>query len=95
MSKITQGANGMSCIRCGGSHAYACHYNGPRQHDYGKGRGMKCHDLATAEFCHECDRLFSEGSQGWASRWERSEEWLHWVMLTNIRRMVGGRLEAK
>lgn len=94
MSKITQGAKGSNCIRCGKPDAYACHYNGPRQHAYGKGRGKKCHDLASAEFCYECDQIFTEGSQitGCLNKWERSEEFHYWIMLTNIRRYKEGRL---
>ncbi|MBL4759622.1 MAG: hypothetical protein JKY80_02045 [Mariprofundaceae bacterium] len=97
MSNLTEASNGSSCILCGTSGAYSCHYNGKRQHSYGKGRGIKCHDLATAEFCYECDQRFSEGStdQIWATKWERSEEFLHWIMLTNIRRLENGILEVK
>jgi hypothetical protein len=95
MSKLTQSTKGKTCIRCGSPDAYSCHYNGPMQHAYGKGRGIKCHDIATAEFCHECDQRFSEGStfrEQWESRWERSEEFLHWIMMTNIRRIKDGDL---
>lgn len=92
MSKITKASNGSTCVRCGGDHAYSCHYNGPRQHDYGKGRGIKANDLATAELCQECDLIFIEGSkvENCANKWERSEEFLHLIMLTNIRRMENG-----
>lgn len=97
MSRLTQKAKGMSCIRCGGPDAYACHYNGPRQLIYGKGRGIKCNDLATAEFCHNCDEIFTEGSMSlpWLNKWERSEEFLHYVMLTNIRRLNNKVIEVK
>jgi len=92
MSKLTESARGKTCIRCGASGAYAAHYNGPRQHDYGKGRGIKAGDLASAEFCYDCDQVFTEGSvvPNCATSWERSEEFLHWIMLTNIRRRKGG-----
>lgn len=89
MSKLTQKSKGKTCIKCQRPNAYACHYNGPRQHDYGKGRGVKCNDLMTADFCHDCDQEFSEGSTNtrWANKWERSEEFLHYISLTNIRRL--------
>jgi len=91
VSKLTKSSNGSECIRCGAPDAYSCHYNGPRQHDYGKGRGIKCNDLATAEFCYACDQDFSEGSKPEGlTRWERSEAFLHWIMLTNIRRIENG-----
>lgn len=92
MSKITKASKGSTCINCGGGHAYSCHYNGPRQHDYGKGRGIKANDLATAEFCYDCDQMFGEGSTNkmWLNKWERSEHFLHLIMLTNIRRIENG-----
>ena len=92
MSKITESAKGQSCIKCNAPDAFAAHYNGPRQHSYGKGRGRKCHDLASAEFCHRCDQEFTEGSQDdrWMNKWERSEEFLFYVTLTNIRRFEEG-----
>ena len=94
MSKLTDSAKGKTCIKCNAPDAYACHYNGPRQHDFGKGRGRKCHDLMTAEFCHKCDQLFTEGSTSslWANKWERSEDFLFWIGMTNIRRYEEGRL---
>ena len=91
MSKLTESSRGKVCIKCGGHGAYSCHYSGPRQHDYGKGRGIKANDLMTAEFCMLCDNEFSEGSTGrWINKWERSEEFLHYIALTNIRRLRGG-----
>lgn len=90
MSKITEASKESTCIQCGGPNAYSCHYNGPRQHDFGKGRGRKCNDLITAEFCYICDQAFSEGSavpSRWANKWERSEEFLFWVSMTNLRRL--------
>lgn len=88
--KLTKAAENAPCIRCGKKgETRACHYNGPRQHVYGKGRGIKGHDIMTAEFCHKCDYLFTEGMRGdiWTDKWERSEEFLHWIAMTNIRRI--------
>jgi len=93
MNKILKASKGMDCIKCGKPGAYACHLNGPRQHAYGKGRGIKCHPLMTAEFCYECDREFTEGSMlpRWNNnKWERSEEFHYWIALTNIRRAKEG-----
>lgn len=96
MSKLTKKSNGTICIRCDAEGAYSCHYNGPRQHDYGKGRGIKCHDLATAELCNRCDQIFTEGSkvENCANKWERSEEFQHLIILTNIRRFENGILKV-
>ena len=91
MSKLTEASRGSICIKCGSPGAYSAHYNGVRQHDYGKGRGIKCNDLATAEFCMLCDSEFSEGSTGkWINKWERSEEFHYFIMLTNLRRLEEG-----
>lgn len=96
MSKLTKKSHGTICINCEASHAYSCHYNGPRQHDYGKGRGIKADDMATAELCYDCDQMFTEGSTNnmWANKWERSEHFLHLIMKTNIRRFEEGVLKC-
>ena len=92
MSKITESTRGKTCIRCGAPDAYACHYNGTYQHQYGKGRGIKCHDIATADFCHACDQIFTEGVNPFESMDERDAQFLHYITLTNIRRFNDGDL---
>ena len=95
-SKITKSARGKSCIRCGTNDGTICarHYNGSFSHAYGKGRGIKAHDLASAEFCHECDQLFSEENyhrwEGGSKSIDRSDMFHHFIMLTNIRRFEDG-----
>ena len=78
------------CIRCGKpGETRRCHYNGFRAHDYGKGMRRKPSDLAVAEFCHECDQLFSEANYhkwtGGSKDIERSEEFLYHIIMTAIR----------
>jgi hypothetical protein len=92
VSKLTNAAKGQSCIKCGAPDAYFCHLNGPRQHSYGKAKGIKGHDLIGADFCYKCDQEFTEGSMlpKWINKWERSEEFLHWCMLTILRRVEQG-----
>ena len=93
MSKLTKASQGSICIKCDAPDAYSCHYNGKRSLSYGKGRGCKANDLVTAEFCHRCDQEFTEGSMlpRWNNnKWERSEEFLHWIAMTNIRRLKEG-----
>ena len=93
--KLTQASNGESCIRCGAPDAYACHYNGTWQQAYGKGRGIKCSDLATADLCHTCDNVFTEGStSGFDNQYDRDAQFHHLVMLTNIRRIEKGVLKV-
>ena len=94
-------AKDQCCIRCGKEgETRACHYNGPYQYMYGKGRGQKGCDLMTAEFCHSCDLEFTEGNMpGWITdlveepviaAFVRSENFLHWIAMTNIRRIENG-----
>jgi hypothetical protein len=93
MSKITESARGHNCIKCGAPDAYACHYNGIRQYQFGKGRGKKGNDLASAEFCFKHDQEFSEGSiNGFDDVTDRSEQFLFWCMMTNIARYERGDL---
>lgn len=88
MSKLTQSAKGQCCIRCGAPDAYACHYNGIRQHHFGKGRGIKANDFMTAEFCYKCDMDFTEGSTAdFVDKTDRSEQFLFWIAMTNLRRI--------
>lgn len=94
MSKITKSARGSDCIRCGAPDAYACHYNGTYQHWYGKGRGIKADDIATAEFCYMCDQKHSEGVNIYETKEERDAQFLHYCMLTNIRRFKEGVLKC-
>ena len=95
MSKITESARGKVCIRCGAHDAYCCHYNGKYQHLFGKGRGIKCSDIASAEFCHRCDQIFSEGNNSYFfNEAEREMEFLKFVTLTNIRRYNAGVLKT-
>ena len=95
MSKLTAAARDQDCIRCGRpGETRACHYNGWRSHAFGKGRGIKCDDLATAEFCQACDLLFSESSyhlwEGGSKSVDRSEQFLFWITISNIRRKRNG-----
>lgn len=94
MSKLTKSAEGQPCIKCQRTgETRACHYNGWMQHQYGKGRGIKASDIATAEFCQECDTMFTEGStEGFTDKIDRSEQFLHFIMLTNISRYKRGDL---
>lgn len=102
MSKVTQSANGQPCVRCNKSDGTTCarHYNGLRQHRYGKGRGKKCNDIASAELCNDCDQLFAEGvnhsgdGERAGKSINRSESFLHYVTLTNIDRFERGDLKA-
>jgi hypothetical protein len=50
----------------------------------------------SAEFCYRCDQEFTEGSMlpRWnGNKWERSEEFMYWIGMTNIRRFEEGRIK--
>ncbi len=95
-TKIMKDArSGHRCIRCKARDGTVCgrHYNGQRQHLYGKGRGIKCHPFLVADFCNACDREFLEGAipkNDYELRTERSEEFQHWCLMTLIRREENG-----
>ena len=86
--------SGKSCIACGREGAtYGRHYNGQRSHQYGKGRGIKCHPFLVADLCHMCDIEFQEGSvekYNIAGRDEYSEAFQHWCLMSLIRREKEG-----
>jgi hypothetical protein len=95
LSRFTDKSKGQTCIRCDATDAFSAHYCGVRQHSYGKGRGIKCNDIASAEFCYKCDKIFAEGQmEGFTDKWDKSEQWHHYIMLTNIRRIKNGVLKV-
>ena len=85
------------CIRCK-SIETTCgrHYNGLRQHQYGKGRGRNGHPATVADYCRVCDADFQEGSvskDDLIKRIEYSEEFQHWILMSLIRRFERGVLQ--
>ncbi len=98
MSKITESAKDQPCIRCDTNDGttMARHYNGLRQHWYGKGRGIKADDIATADFCDACDFIFTEGrnitgdGERAGKSINRSEMFLHYIIMSNISRRKRG-----
>ena len=87
-------SEGNPCIRCG-SVGSTCgrHYNGLRQHLYGKGMRIKGHSFLVADFCKACDKDFQEGSvpkANWQARLEYSEDFQHWCLMSLIRRAENG-----
>ena len=87
--------SGHNCIRCQAQDGTVCgrHYNGLRQHLYGKCRGIKAHPFLVADFCNRCDREFIEGGvpkNDYQLQTERSEEFQHWCIMSLIRREKNG-----
>lgn len=95
-SKIMADArSGLSCILCGTQDGTVCgrHYNGLRQHQYGKGRGIKCHPFLVADLCASCDADFQEGAvsrNDFVAMQQYSEEFQHWCLMSLIRRQERG-----
>jgi len=92
--KYTNAANGEACVRCGARDGtiVACHYTGFRQMSYGKGYGEKCADIATADLCSKCHVYFDAPTEHKSI--DRSEEFLHCILLTLIRRLTDGILKT-
>jgi hypothetical protein len=89
-------AEGQSCIRCGTHDGtiVLCHYTGVRRPSFGGGLGIKAHDGAGAEMCGRCHREMDTLKRSKAHKWEHSEEFLFYVVLTWMRRMDEDKVKA-
>lgn len=87
-------AQGQRCVRCGREHesVVLCHYTGVRRLMYGGGYGIKVKDLTGAHLCAECHSYMDTLSRSKEHKWEHSEEFLHYVMLTILRLADQGEL---
>ena len=85
MAGLRAFARDQSCVRCGADDGTVvlAHYTGIRQHSLGKGRGIKCSDIAGAHLCHACHLFFDNPTE--RKSIEMSEEFLFLVVLTAIR----------
>ena len=90
-SLLRRSAKGQACVFCGARDGtvVACHYTGQRQHLYGKGKSIKGHDCLTADLCVRCHAYFDQPTND-KTKDERSEEFLHCIALTLVRRMQRG-----
>ena len=99
--KYLRGAKDQACVKCGCNDGtiVGAHYSGLRCHTYGKGTGIKVHDVLIADLCMECHNYFdspdlglrhdTQANRNW-KKTERSEEFLHYVALTIVRRCRQG-----
>lgn len=62
-----------------------CHYTGARRLSLGGGYGIKVADIAGAHMCGSCHEYMDRLSRDKAMKWEHSEEFLYYVVLTVIR----------
>ena len=95
--KITQAAKDRSCVCCGieDGTIVRAHYSGMRQHQYGKGRGIKGHDCIAADLCMNCHGKFDNYEMGKGETRElrhidQSEQFLHYCMMTLLRDIEAG-----
>jgi len=92
VSALRKAARAQSCVRCEADDGTinSCHYSGPWQHRFGKGRGIKGDDIAAADLCDKCHRYFDEYESD--NDAARSDEFLAMCILTLIRRRRQGKI---
>ena len=95
--KITDAARGRSCVNCMSNDGTVvrAHYSGMRQHQYGKGRGIKGHDCIAADLCQRCHAKFDSyqvatGETQLQRDIDHSEQFLHLCFLTLVRDIQEG-----
>jgi hypothetical protein len=95
--RITQAAKDRSCANCGINDGtiVRAHYSGMRQHQYGKGRGIKGHDCVAADLCLVCHGKFDnyemgEGDTKELRHIDQSEQFLHLCVMTLIKDIEEG-----
>ena len=84
MSKLREAARDQSCVRCGKQDGTVvlAHYTGARRMHYGGGFGIKCRDIFGAHLCGECHQWMDQLSRDKSRKWEHSEEFQHFILLT-------------
>jgi hypothetical protein len=87
--KLLASAKDQACICCGSKDGTVvpAHYTGFRQHRFGKGRSIKCHDLFVAFLCKRCHDLFdsvevSAFPDRNMRKIDQSEQFMFWIMKT-------------
>lgn len=89
--KLRDASRGQFCVRCGNPvGVVGCHYTGVRRGSYGGGFGQKVHDFLTADLCPGCHSYMDSASRDKSKKWEHSEEFQHYIILTLERRFVQG-----
>ena len=95
--KLLRYAKGASCVKCGreDSTVVAAHYFGARRHSYGGGMGIKVHDFLCAHLCAVCHREMDVLCRDKEGKWLHSEEFQHYILLTQIRLFLEDKLGVK
>jgi hypothetical protein len=88
IQKIRDAANGQTCIvpGCGCTvGVVTAHYSGVRRGSFGGGLGMKVHDLVSAHLCQQHHTEQDTLNRDKDKRWENSEVFEFYCLLTIIR----------
>lgn len=100
--KLMRAARGRSCVNCGACDGTVvrAHYTGMRQHAFGKGKGIKGHDLIGADLCQRCHASFDRlevgtGETGLLRKIDSSEQFLFLVAQTLVRDFKEGVITEK
>jgi hypothetical protein len=95
--QLREGGRDQSCVNCGAldGTVVGAHYQGIRSHIFGKGKGIKPHDLLVADLCRTCHAEFDAGEGSYVAdplqrKIDLSERFLFCVMLTLLRRVYDG-----
>jgi hypothetical protein len=97
--KMLSAAKDQSCVNCGveDGTVVAAHYSGLRGHTFGKGKGIKPHDLCVADLCMKCHSAFDNytflDGNLFQAKIDQSEQFLYLIMTTLIRRIEQGVIE--
>lgn len=95
-------AEGRSCVNCGAMDdtIVPAHYTGLHQQEWGKGHGIKVHDILAADLCRACHlKLDNYNSSTFSDLYMRkidmSEQFLTCVIRTLLRRIEQGVVTIK
>ena len=95
--KMLAAARGQSCVNCHKNDGtiVAAHYQGLRGNTFGRGTGIKCHDLLVADLCSVCHTQadsydWSDDRLKWKRKIETSERFMFCILQTLIRRVRQG-----
>lgn len=91
--KLLRGARGQSCTNCGAKDGtvVAAHIQGLRAAQFGKGKGIKPHDLCIADLCRRCHDMFdrytiSPYEDRFVKKIDHSERFMACILKTLVRR---------
>jgi len=91
--KLLEASRDRACVNCGFNDGttVSAHYQGMRSQQFGKGTGIKPHDLCVADLCAGCHKLFDEYRTSDLEnrdqrRIDHSEQFLFCIVQTLIRR---------